>query len=182
MGTTTQTTLTFEEFERLPDQPGKLELLKGELIELPPAEFIHNASAEFIFLRIHAALEAAHSRGEAAELGHAYHVMGYRLSGDVFVQPDVSVTHAGQAVQKYLGGAPAIAIEIISPSNTAEEMDLKTKLYFEFGAREVWRVYRRTRHVIVHMPGRVHEVGENETLTTPLLPGLALSVREILGE
>jgi Uma2 family endonuclease len=108
--------------------------------------------------------------------------MGYQLSGDGYAQPDVSVTHAGQAVQKYLGGAPAIAVEIISPSNTAEETDLKTKLYFEFGAREVWLVYRKTRHVIVHVPGASREVGENQTLTTPLLPCLALGVREILGE
>jgi len=35
MGATT-TRLTFEEFERLPEQPGKRELLKGELIEVPP--------------------------------------------------------------------------------------------------------------------------------------------------
>lgn len=34
-----RTSLSFEEFEQLPDQPGKRELLKGELIELPPAEF-----------------------------------------------------------------------------------------------------------------------------------------------
>ena len=30
--------LTFEEFEQLPDDPGKLELLDGELIRLPPAK------------------------------------------------------------------------------------------------------------------------------------------------
>ena len=41
MGTTTSL-LTFEEFERLPDQPGKRELLKGELIDGPPAEEKHN--------------------------------------------------------------------------------------------------------------------------------------------
>ena len=41
-----------------------------------------------------------------------------------------------QAVQKYLEGAPAIAVEIVSPGNTAEAMDLKTRLYFEFGARD----------------------------------------------
>ena len=48
MGTTT-TLLTFEEFERLPDQPGKRELLEGELIELPPAELIHNRIAHRIW-------------------------------------------------------------------------------------------------------------------------------------
>jgi Uma2 family endonuclease len=34
--------------------------------------------------------------------------------------------------------APEICIEVISPSNTAEEIAEKRALYFEAGAREVW--------------------------------------------
>jgi Uma2 family endonuclease len=180
MGTTTQS-LTFEEFERLPDQPGKRELVKGELIEMPPAEFLHSAIAHRIYKCLGAALDQAHARGDAAELGVAYVEMGYELSGDGYVQPDVSVTHSGQAVQKYLSGAPAIAVEVISPSNTVEEMDLKTQLYFEHGAREVWRVHRKARYVAVQTTGQPRQFGENDTLTTPLLPGFQLPVRELLG-
>ena len=33
--------LSFEEFEKLPDAPGKRELLDGELIELPPPKRKH---------------------------------------------------------------------------------------------------------------------------------------------
>ena len=33
---TVKTLLTFEAFEQLPDQPGKQELVRGELIEMPP--------------------------------------------------------------------------------------------------------------------------------------------------
>ena len=40
MGTTI-TLLTFEEFEQLPSEPGKTELLDGELIQLPPAKKKH---------------------------------------------------------------------------------------------------------------------------------------------
>jgi Uma2 family endonuclease len=40
-----RTLLTFEQFEQLPDQPGKRELLRGELIELPPAKLKHNRTA-----------------------------------------------------------------------------------------------------------------------------------------
>jgi Uma2 family endonuclease len=39
MGTTTP--LTFAEFERLPDSPGKRELLDGEIIELPTPKARH---------------------------------------------------------------------------------------------------------------------------------------------
>jgi len=178
---TTTPLLTFEEFERLPDTPGKRELLEGEVIELPVPQFKHSANAHTIFRSLDTAIGAAHARSEAVELGEVYIEMGYQLSTRSYVQPDVSITHAGQPVDKFLQRAPAIAIEIISPSNTVEEVDLKTKLYFQHGAREVWRIYPKTRHVTVHEPGKSHDVGERETLTTPLLPGLALSVREILG-
>ncbi len=34
--------------------------------------------------------------------------------------------------------APEICVEVVSASNTAEEMAHKRKLYFEAGAAEVW--------------------------------------------
>ena len=69
---TIKTLLTFDEFEQLPDHPGKRELLKGELIESPPAKKKHNKTGKRIYNRTHSALEHAHAHGEAAELGEAY--------------------------------------------------------------------------------------------------------------
>jgi Uma2 family endonuclease len=178
---TTTTLLTFEEFEHLPDQPGKRELLRGELVEMPVAEFKHSKTSHQIFRRLDAALMSAHGRGEASELGEVYIEMGYKLAGDGYVQPDVSVTHAGQDVGKYLGGAPAIAIEVVSPSNTAQALDIKTELYFQFGAREVWRVYPKTRHIVVHIAGSSQAVTVRDSISTPLLPGFELNVQEVLG-
>ena len=181
MGAITQSLLSFEEFERLPDTPGKRELLKGELIELPPPEFRHTAIAHRIYKRLDVALNEAHARGEAVELGVPYIEMGYKLSGDGFVRPDVSVAFAVDEPEKYIEGSPAIAVEVISPSNTVEEMDLKTKLYFDNGALEVWLIHRKARFITVHVPGQTREIGENDTLTTTLLPGFQFPVREILG-
>ena len=69
MGVPTTTTLTFEEFERLPDHTGKRELVRGEVIELPPAKYRHNRTGMKVYKRIDAALEQAHSVGQAAALG-----------------------------------------------------------------------------------------------------------------
>ncbi len=41
--------------------------------------------------------------------------------------------------------APEIVVEILSPSNSAEEMALKQDLYFARGAREFWLVERDGR-------------------------------------
>ena len=180
MGATTTGQVTFEEFERMPEKPGKQELLNGELIESPPAEYKHNTTSEEIFIRLRTVLADAHARSEAQALGTVHIEMGYKL-GRHWVQPDVSITHAGQPAGKYLEGAPAIAIEVVSPSNTAETLELKTKLYFEYGAREVWRFYPKTCRVHVNTSdGRGLIVPKDQSVTTPLLPGFTLSVAEVL--
>ena len=173
MGTVTTSLITFEEFERLPDEPGKRELLDGEVIEMPPADLEHGKFSKFIFLLLLQSLSAAHARGEATDLGEVYSEMGYKLPGARYVQPDVSITHAKQAEGKYLMNGPAIAVEVVSESNTAEKMEKKVALYFRYGAREVWRVYRDPLHFVVHLADSSRVIWE-DSLTTPLLPGFEL--------
>jgi Uma2 family endonuclease len=180
---TVKTLLTFEEFEQLPDQPGKQELVRGELIEMPPADLKHNRRSHRIYRQLDAALEQAHARGKAVGLGEVFHEMGYLLLGKNWLQPDVSVTHACQIEGKYLEGAPAIAIEVISPSNTTKRIDAKAKLYFECGALEVWRFFQKTRRVTIEVRGGTPQVIlADGIITTPLLPGFSLRVQDILGD
>jgi len=183
MGTITETPLvTFEEFERMEEQPGKQELLEGELIEMPPAITRHNRITKRIFKVLDTALSEAHARGEADELGEVFIEGGYKLAARSWVQPDVSISHKGQTEGKYMEGAPAIAIEVVSPDDRAADLDRKTSLYFGHGAREVWRLYPQTRRMMIHA-GSVSQVRvEQERVTTPLLPGFTLTLREILGE
>jgi Uma2 family endonuclease len=179
---TVKTLLTFEEFELLPDQPGKQELVRGELIEMPPADLKHNRISHRIYKHLDAAIEQAHTRGNARDLGEAFHEMGYLLPGECWLQPDVSVTYPGQTEGKYFEGAPAIAIEVISPSNTVKRIDAKAQLYFQFGAGEVWRFFPKKKQVTIQVPSSVRVIAGDEVITTPLLPGLALTVKEIFGD
>ena len=181
MGAPVTGLLTFEEFEHLPehDQPGKQELLEGELIEMPPADLEHGEIGQAIFLLLIEALEDAHARGTAPELGRVYHEMGYRLADRSYVQPDVSVTHANQARGTYLENSPAIAIEVISRGNTARAMEKKVDLYFSHGAREVWRVYRDPLHILVHT-GDSSRTFRDGAVTTTLLPGFELPLARLL--
>jgi len=181
MGTVTTSLLTFEEFERLPEheEPGKRELLDGELIEMPPAELEHARFSKLIYHLLLEAVASAHARGEAAELGEVFHETGYKLPGRAYVQPDVSVTHAAQAYAKYYNDAPAIAVEVISESNTAREMEKKVALYFRHGAREVWRVYRDPVQIVIHLPDDTSRTIRQGSLTTPLLPGFELRLADL---
>lgn len=78
---------------------------------------------------------------------------------------------------KYLQGAPAIAIEVVSAEDRAEVLGRKTGLYLEHGAREVWRLYPKTRRITIHAGSPSQVWVETETVATPLLPGFSLALR-----
>jgi Uma2 family endonuclease len=59
--------------------------------------------------------------------------------------PDVTLASADyherhRGIEGYVDDAPEICIEVMSPSNSWQEMQDKMSLYFEVGAREVWIV------------------------------------------
>jgi Uma2 family endonuclease len=176
-----KTLFTFKEFERMEFKPGKQELIHGELIELPPPEIKHQKISHRIFKTLDAAVEQAQARGEAIHLGVAYHETGYKFPDNTYLIPDVSVTHAKQAENRYLEGAPAIAVEILSPSNTGKLMDAKMKIYFEFGALEVWHVNQRNRNFTIYYPDGSSVLIEDSSVTTTLIPGFLLRIADVFG-
>src|SRR5436190_9191898 len=134
MGTTTSL-LTFEEFERLPDEPGKIEFLDGEAFHLPPAELKHMRVAKRLFLILM----------QTSYQAQTYFETGYKMGSRAWLQPDVNIAHPNQQEGKYFEGAPLLAIEVISPSNTAEFMDRKVERYLSNGGVEVWVVYPKRK-------------------------------------
>lgn len=131
--------LTLEEFLSLPDTPGKQELLRGELISLPPAKRSHMEMAK----RFQSLLETVLHRSRV------WLETGYQI-GDGWLQPDVSVIWPDQPTENdWFQGAPMLAIEIVSPGTTAEHIEEKTSAYLQAGAAEVWVVYPKTRSMTV---------------------------------
>jgi Uma2 family endonuclease len=175
MGTTTNL-MTFEQFERLPDEPHKLELIDGELIRMPPAITKQMRITLRLFKILDAALGMLQGKGQARDLGEVFVETGY-LIGANWVIPDVSITHARQTENKYLEGAPALAVEVISKANTAEMMQRKIQLYMQNGAREAWLFYPRAQSVTVYRGRTATEV--EGTLTSELLPGVSIDLSEI---
>jgi Uma2 family endonuclease len=131
--------VTFEDLERMPEESGKTELLDGELIQMPPAKLRHNEFSENLFYRLRDLVNALKSRGAALGLGKVHHERGYKIGSkpDSWLIPDVSVPHSGQASDDYYEGAPLIAIEVISESNTAAKIDRKIEKYLANGGQEV---------------------------------------------
>jgi Uma2 family endonuclease len=53
-----------------------------------------------------------------------------------------SIEHYDNEPEELFTKAPAICVEVWSPSNTLEEFEQKKRLYFEAGALEVWTCSR----------------------------------------
>ncbi|GBU28921.1 hypothetical protein R84B8_02483 [Treponema sp. R8-4-B8] len=72
-------------------------------------------------------------------------------SDDTVVQPDITVI-CDEKKRGYEGcrGAPDLVIEILSPTNTAIEMERKLKLYQDAGVREYWIVDPENNGVTVY--------------------------------
>ena len=172
------TLLTFEEFERLPDSPGKRELLDGELLEMPPAKKRHAKIQRRIDRRLSPyVLE----RG----LGEVYIEAGFKLGERHWVQPDVSFVSTTQDdagdPEEYFEGAPRLAIEVISKANTAESVDRKIARYFEYGCEEVWVFYPKTRRAWVYRRNDPSAIEHREWLTSALFPGWKLDLSEVFA-
>lgn len=147
--------VTFAQFEALPDRPGKTELLDGEVLHLPPADAVHG---RFV-VRIYKALSKLSVECEGND-ERVYPEMGYRMGPNRanWLQPDVSVQYLGQEEHTYLEGAPMLAVEVASKSNTPRRLARKCALYLEQGAREVWVVYTEKRILVQHLAdGAVRE-------------------------
>ncbi|HUI79829.1 MAG TPA: Uma2 family endonuclease [Bryobacteraceae bacterium] len=172
MGTTTL--LSFEEFEQLPSEPGKMELLDGELIRLPPAKFKHASAAHRLRDLLKPLVASA-----GASLGEAYVEMGYKLGKRTWLQPDVSISFFNQPCGDYLDGAPALAVEIISESNRAEDMDRKVKAYLASGGIEVWVIYPKTQSVWVFRKGPAEEF--RGSLRSEITPGLVIDLDQLFS-
>jgi Uma2 family endonuclease len=166
----TTSLITFADFEQLPDAPGKRELIDGELIELPPPKLSHSHIAKRFCRLLFTRLPETRVWQEA----------GYRI-GDGWLQPDVSVTWPDQSVENdYLVGAPAIAVEILSPRNTAAEIDRKITLYLSEGGGEVWVVNSKRKIMTVYRAssGQVLRIVADSTYTSDLL-GLTIELPQV---
>jgi len=80
--------------------------------------------------------------------------------------------------------APDLAVEVLSPNNTAREMDRKLHDYFAAGTRLVWYVYPSDHTVKVFTkPGRGTVLREGEALQGgKVLPGFELPLKELFAE
>ncbi|MDX2154140.1 MAG: Uma2 family endonuclease [Bryobacteraceae bacterium] len=168
-----RTTLTFAEFERLPESAGPLELIEGEVFPVPPAERPHNEVARRLQKQI--------EKTKLADGTDVYVEVGFRLD-ESWLIPDVSVPFPGQPGPRFFEGAPRLAVEVVSASNTARELEHKVRLYLRGGAEEVWVVYPDAKSVWVYASGKRSAECHSGMLKTDVLGGEAIDLAAVFPE
>ena len=106
----------------------------------------------------------------------------------MFRKPDVSIVSADRV--RALGVNPRVmlipadlAVEVISPTNTVDDLTDKIQLYRKAGFGPVWVVHLPVRMVEVHHPdGTVRRLrADDEIAAGPILPGFRRRVGELFG-
>jgi Uma2 family endonuclease len=176
--------MTAEDLWRMPSDDLRHELVNGEIKTLAPAGFEHGA----IGGEIHALL---HRFAKSNKLGLVLNAdTGFvlRRNPDTVRAPDVAFVKAeriaaGKLTTKFFDGAPDLAVEVVSPGDTVDELDEKIAEYLAPGCQLVWVVHPKSRSITVYRPNAQPTVlRESDQLDgQQTLPDFACSVAEIFA-
>lgn len=170
-----KTLISVEEFDRLEEEEFRYELNEGELITMTRPNTDHGRIERRLLMVLQTHLENS-GTGEAFGPNILF-VLGPNTKR----APDVSVVFREIGSVKEIDGAPDIAIEILSHSNTKKEMQRKLEQLFSAGCKLAWMIDPKTRTVEVWespaAPSRT--LLESDTLETPLLPGFSCPIARL---
>lgn len=170
--------ITAEDLYAMSEDAHRYELVDGRLVVAEPPAMWHGAIAAELTLLLAQHVKRHH-------LGMVFGEAGYvlRRGPDTVRGPDLSFVRTDRlppasAARRYYEGAPDLAVEIVSPSNRAEEVARKVDGYLGAGAARVWVVYPELRRVVVHRPdGTARMLGDDATLDgEDVVPGFAAPV------
>lgn len=177
---TAKDTLTPEQFLRLPDAD-QYELVDGKLVERHRGwESSWVATQLLFFLTDYCRKNAAGWANGSEAIYQCFPQRPNKVR-----RPDASFIRHGrfeneQFPQGICTLAPDLAVEVISPNDTAYEIDEKVEEYLAAGVRLVWVVNPHTRTARVHRAdGSVSQLHEADEMDgEDVLPGFRCRVGE----
>jgi Uma2 family endonuclease len=200
--TTRAAQVSIAEFMALPDDGYRHELVRGEVRRLPPPKGLHGLVEMALMAELGRYLrERALALGWEPDQGltEQMRLVGFLAGGEFGVRfavpddphqirgadgayvPAEQLARVSWTPDEYFPAVPALVIEVISPTDSAEVVAEKVQDYLAGGARRVWCVYPQRRFVQVYdadsAPRRVR--GEESLADEDLLPGLAIPLNLI---
>ena len=175
--------MSLDEFLALGETDERLELFDGVLYLMSSPSKDH----QFLMIRIRLQFEAFLDDFDLPPC-EVHHDMTTILSEELqrVVEPDIVVILAGRADiggVRHVEGVPDIVVEILS-SDRAHDLVFKRRIYAEAGVREYW-IFDPVNDTVLLLELQGNQYVERarftaaDTLTTPLLPGLAIPLADI---
>jgi Uma2 family endonuclease len=165
-------------FDELPYERGRLwELFDGVPLPMSSPPLEHQEIVFRLLLVLKNTLSG--SSGKAAT------DVEFALGPNTRVRPDVWAVRGCRAPELDwsripVTGYPDLAVEVISPSESATHAMRKVELYLAHGVPEVWQVFADTRQVLVHTKSaRVVKLTVEDAITTALFPDFEIRVGEL---
>lgn len=159
------------------DYPIGSELIDG-VVHVNDPGFRHQEVAGRIYRAFATWSEGPAGRGRAGYGGNWVLSDGHVYKPDVWwaATPPTGSRHAGP---------PELAVEVRSPKTWHRDIGRKLTEYGAAGTQELWLVDTPASTVLVYRAGSFDdavEVGPDEQLTSPLLPGFALTINELFAD
>ena len=176
--------LTVHDYRQLPEDAGKkTELIEGDLVMSPAPNRYH----QDILFRLSGMFWAYL---QANPIGKVYAAPFDVTLTDLNVyQPDLcyfSKSRYTSLTEQGADGAPDLVVEVLSPGSVKHDLGMKKEIYTRTGVEEFWSVDPVKRTItIFHLSESSTTpratLVEGKPLTSPLLPGLKIKVRDVFA-
>lgn len=180
MAAVTTHLMTVEEFRNQPEDSGPVyhELRHGEMVSVTRPKFKHL----LIQSRLRDALKAVAPVGSFVELEVAFRPLPQYELWVADIAYLSAERFAGVDPEDNVAGAPDLVIEVLSPSNTVDEMNERERICLENGAREFWVVDGTRQQVKVSTPD-AHTITyrSGQQIPLPLFGSATLAVDVIFS-
>jgi Uma2 family endonuclease len=141
---------TDEAFMALPDDGHHYEIINGELIDMGNSGALHGYVCSLALAAL-AGYILPKKLGVILDSSTAFNMKnGNKRSPDIAFFAKERLQGMTVLPSGYLEGAPDLAVEVLSPGNTVEEIDDKLTEYFENGSRLVWVINPIQHYVLVY--------------------------------
>ena len=177
---------TEEELEALPDDGYLHEVVNGELVMSPKNNFQH----EGVCARLQYALEQhnrEHRLGVVRGSSAGYWMFNRNCRAtDISFIPKARFESLGfkPSARRFFPGAPDLAVEVLSPSNTRAEIDERLRDFFASGTQIAWVIDPEAECVqVCHSPDERKRLGPGGELDGEhLLLGFRFAVAHLFKE
>ena len=180
--TTQNKVWTDEAFMALPENGQRYEIVNGELIDMGNSGALHGYVCSLLLVSL-ASYILSKKLGVILDSSTAFKMKnGNKRSPDISFFAKERLQGMTELPTGFLEGAPDLAVEVLSPGNTFEEIHDKLVEYFENGTRLAWIIHPSEHFVLVYRSNKEpdHLLKSVDSLNgEEVIPGFTLQVADL---